>query len=290
MQKREREKNIEERSKVLNNILEQRNKKFRINYVRVWKNNNELEGYSLVSKEKNCSPTVYIDEKIWLLSDNEMIDYLEEVYTKNARQISVDEYVTKEYILENILPKVVSNKNKEQIKEKDIAYKEYLDLIVVFAVTVKEMKINNNDYASIRITNKILENADISIEEALTASVRNIEEISVVSSMEAVLAELSLIEPPVENLLPMYVGTVQSKINGASVILSEKILCEIGKILGNEYVILPSSVHEIIAVPYGRDDLLDMVKEVNETQVLPGDVLTDTVYCVDSGKVSILYK
>ena len=52
-----------------------------------------------------------------------------------------------------------------------------------------------------------------------------------------------------------------------------------------DYFILPSSVHETLVVPDdGRvslQELTDMVKEVNMTQVNPEDQLTDQVYHYD---------
>lgn len=55
--------------------------------------------------------------------------------------------------------------------------------------------------------------------------------------------------------------------------------------VGGDFYILPSSIHEILLV---KDDetfdinrLEDMVKEVNETQVAPEDLLTDSVYHYD---------
>lgn len=50
---------------------------------------------------------------------------------------------------------------------------------------------------------------------------------------------------------------------------------------GTDLYILPSSIHELIAVPaYGEesDNLAGIVKEVNRSAVLPEDKLSDTVY------------
>lgn len=56
--------------------------------------------------------------------------------------------------------------------------------------------------------------------------------------------------------------------------------------LGGDFYILPSSIHEILLVPdngdKAADDLRDMVREVNATQVSPEEKLTDNVYHYDS--------
>lgn len=68
---------------------------------------------------------------------------------------------------------------------------------------------------------------------------------------------------------------------GAAVAFYPGFLDCIGKALGKDLFILPSSVNELILVTDSGQDpevLLQIVKEVNRTQVEPGDFLTDAVY------------
>ena len=68
---------------------------------------------------------------------------------------------------------------------------------------------------------------------------------------------------------------------GAAVAFYPGFLDCIGTALGKDLFILPSSVNELILVTDSGQDpelLLQIVKEVNRTQVEPGDVLTDAVY------------
>ena len=56
----------------------------------------------------------------------------------------------------------------------------------------------------------------------------------------------------------------------------------IGEKLGDDYYVLPSSIHECMILPAGlRPDpkeLQDMVREINLTQVEPEEILADSVY------------
>ncbi|MDE8682806.1 DUF5688 family protein, partial [Blautia schinkii] len=58
------------------------------------------------------------------------------------------------------------------------------------------------------------------------------------------------------------------------------------ELLGNDFFILPSSNHEMLVLPDdGQVDaemLIDMVKEVNATQVAPAERLTNDVYHFDT--------
>ncbi len=76
-------------------------------------------------------------------------------------------------------------------------------------------------------------------------------------------------------------------VNGASAICAEEVQEEVADRLGGSFVILPSSVHEVICVPDSGDDFSAMVREINATVLKPEDFLTDVVlkYDVDAGKI-----
>ena len=85
---------------------------------------------------------------------------------------------------------------------------------------------------------------------------------------------------------PLFVATVPDKIQGAGVLAYQDFMEQAAERVGGDFFILPSSIHEILLV---RDDgtfdinhLEDMVKQVNETEVAPEDLLTDSVYHYDS--------
>ncbi len=80
----------------------------------------------------------------------------------------------------------------------------------------------------------------------------------------------------------MYVLGNGKKLFGAAVILYDGVLERLAEMLGSSFFLLPSSIHETIAVPDNgmqkAEELGKMVCEINATQVEPEDVLTDSVY------------
>lgn len=82
--------------------------------------------------------------------------------------------------------------------------------------------------------------------------------------------------------LGMYVLTNQTGINGASVILYDGLLKGFAEKVKSDLIILPSSCHEVIAIPYKEDmdviELENMVRHINGTEVPMVDVLSDGVY------------
>lgn len=80
----------------------------------------------------------------------------------------------------------------------------------------------------------------------------------------------------------MYVLSNHTRINGAACILYDGVLEKIAEMLECNLFILPSSVHEVILIPEKGDEdyerLSEMVREVNETQLSPEEVLADHAY------------
>lgn len=82
--------------------------------------------------------------------------------------------------------------------------------------------------------------------------------------------------------VPMKVLSNVSRSRGAACILYEDTLRQAAEEYGEDFYILPSSVHEVILFPVSGEKhperLLDIVREVNRTQMLPEEVLSDNVY------------
>lgn len=91
--------------------------------------------------------------------------------------------------------------------------------------------------------------------------------------------------------LPLYVMTNRIGINGASVIFYKNALQSFYKEIGQDFYILPSSIHEVLII--GKKDvahptdLYDMVWEANHTVVSEREFLSNQVFYYDSTKQKI---
>lgn len=99
-----------------------------------------------------------------------------------------------------------------------------------------------------------------------------------------VLAEMS--DTP--DALPMYVLTNKDQHYGAAVLFDEDVLHNLAEELGANLILLPSSVHELIAIPVNEEtclmdptDMRDMVMEVNGSVLSEEEYLADSVYMYD---------
>jgi hypothetical protein len=82
--------------------------------------------------------------------------------------------------------------------------------------------------------------------------------------------------------LQMHVLSNPYRTWGASIILYPGVLREIAEKLGGNLLILPSSIHEVIVMRWENeaeyDEITEIVKEINRKEVMPEDVLSDSVY------------
>ena len=86
-------------------------------------------------------------------------------------------------------------------------------------------------------------------------------------------------EVPEDSLLVL---TTETGRLGASALLYPGMKERIGEVIGGDYFILPSSIHEVLILPdHGQNapkDLAKMVKNINENEVRPEDRLCNKVF------------
>lgn len=86
--------------------------------------------------------------------------------------------------------------------------------------------------------------------------------------------------------IPMYVATYENGIDGAAAIIDKTWMRKLSEELGDNLLILPSSRHEVIAIPANATEDIDFVKnmvaEVNSTVVDSKDLLSNNVYMYDA--------
>lgn len=104
---------------------------------------------------------------------------------------------------------------------------------------------------------------------------------AVVQTMEETLGLPPLKPGPVPT---MYVVTNKQGEFGAAAICYPGMMEQLAKRIGGDYVILPSSIHEMLVVQTKGADLgklESLLHRVNREEVSPQERLSDTVYCYD---------
>ncbi len=204
----------------------------------------------------------------------------------NYENIEWDKF-TAEEIKENLFFSLINyEKNKEKLS--DIPYIKFLDLAVVFNYMVDE---NGDEIHSFRVDDRIMKTWGLNAQEMYDIAMGNMDRLfpEIVSCITNIVRELEgkchtemIPEYICDSVIHVYVLTNKRALNGASAMLYSKKLGKLADILESNLYILPSSVHEVIAVPtkYYQDaaKLIKLVNDVNSDTVEPKDRLSDNVY------------
>ena len=262
-----------------------------INHV-IKNNGCEMDGLVIMEKGKDIAPTIYLDSFYELYTNGEniksIIRQIEVIYEQNKNNVTFDVNILKHFdtIKDKIVYKVVNYRRTVKLLEQ-VPHKRILDLAVVFYCLL------DNEYgrsATALIYNNNLKNWNVTIDDVYKAALKNTPDLlhSKISSMAALFEKCGVNvdgeEVDLKDYVPsdMYVLTNESKLNGAACILYENVLYDFAQKLGADLYILPSSVHEVILLPklsmFEKDELVNMVKEVNTEGVAADEVLSDHVY------------
>ena len=295
----------------------------RIEEKTVLKNNGvKLTGIVIVEEGQNCVPNIYLNGYFEeFKSGRRMGDILYEIARyyeehKIVKQVNMDYFSDYKKMKDKICFRLINyNKNEELLKE--IPHIPYLDLAIVFYCIVHNENIGSG---SILIRNEHLRNWNVDIREIQSVAFSNAPKLlkGEILPMEDVICKMmknrmvreiercikdqmetkicvtdEMIEPIIGEMMQkiyseakgpkMYVASNENKNFGASVILYDDFLKQFANETGEDYFILPSSIHEVILIPVEDEDedvtqLREMVCDVNETELEREEILSDSVY------------
>lgn len=251
----------------------------------VTKNNDvKLEGLVVITEDENIAPNIYLDGYYEAYKDGvDMDDILTRIaevrLTAMPEQgFDVSNVLDFEQVKDKIIPKLINAEMNQEL----LANRPHMmeaDLAIQFMVQVDR---SEDGVASCAIDNKMLEGYGIEVDELYQIAMENMERLdpAKVVSMAEMLGFRS--EDIPEGSIAMYVITNESGVNGATSILNDRVMDEAREAIGENMIIIPSSIHEVIAIPMNEDaditTLTAMVKEVNADMVSPQDFLSDHVY------------
>lgn len=251
-----------------------------ITYKYVWKNNMKLIG--IVLTNKRISPTMYVDEKVMdedpLKLANDILEFMN--LHENDINVDIDLVTSWDYAKENLYPKVISAENISYMECDDILYKPFLDMVIVYYVVTAPP--DDEKFTSYTLRNSHLKYFGVSKGTIDYVARQNVLKEYELLSLDEIVP---FIFDDADRLFNMYVLTNKRRVNGAGIIVNDDLLFDISEKLGDDLIVLPSSIHETILVPVGpfknANELREMVREINSTMVSLEDKLTDSVYIYD---------
>lgn len=263
---------------------------FTIGLNHVTKNNGtELDGITLIQTNYGVSPNIYLNEfydehcrgrSIENISEEIIQIYNDSKEENETTDFELEDFFEFEKIKSKIVYRLVNlSKNKKILNQ--IPFIRFLDLAVVFYCVVRN---ENSGLGSIRINNDHMNTWGINVRELMKIARENTPRMfpPKISAMEDVISEFFTGELIPQNSNKLYVLSNSNGINGASTLLYADAVRSFSKMLGTDFYVLPSSIHEVILLPFtnyiSREKLKETVFDINRTQVLTEEILSNEVY------------
>ena len=271
----------------------------RVQLQKVTKNNGlELDGLTIISEDTNVSPTIYLNGyyKEFLTDGMEVAEKVIAIYKENKPEIPFDISLITDFsrVKPLIKMKLINYQENKKLLA-DTPHIKVLDLAVVFMIVLETE--DECQFGTILIHNKFLDYWETEIDSLYKIAEENMrndfETISMENIIAAVMDESLVEECTTEMEFKMFVLTTYRKLHGAIGMLNKELLNAFMKKHKTEkMIILPSSTHEVLLLPYSdevvKTDLYEMVREVNETVLEETEYLSNNVYLYNGKELKIL--
>ncbi len=221
---------------------------------------------------------------------NTIMKEIAELRMNHNNDIDMDfDYVRDwEKVKDKIVPKVINMKSNDRLL-RDRPYTELCDLAVTYYILLDEFKATDEDaHMSIAVSDELFRTWDISLKELHNVAVKNMNRLVPLTfkGLGDVLGELlgddSLMD--ITGFINDAVTVISNKSNvhGAMALTDNEFMNRVHNAYGKDFYVIPSSVHECLCVPVTEAvepaDLVEMIKQVNDTEVRDEDLLSYNLY------------
>lgn len=283
---------------ICNDVERELGEDYRVEVREIMKNNGiVLQGLMITPETgsvQNVVPTIYLNDLFKAykagMDFTAVIKKLLTAYRENTPKecIDMEFFRSFEKVRSRICFRLIGRAKNEELLA-DVPHKDFLDLAVCFYYAYHGEPLGEG---AILIHNSHMEMWGITVDDLWAAASINTPELKHgrIENMEDILKEAlagrdnsygeccCMEKSPV----PMLVITNTERVYGAAVVLYSGMLEQVADKSGSDLFILPSSLHEVIAIPVSEKreaaELKEMVMEVNRKVLRPEDVLTDNVY------------
>ena len=254
---------------------------------------------SLTVRMRNSSqmvPAIYVNDMYRSYQQcGDLETVLKQMAKKYAEALAhVDDYqadINIEHFKDNVVMCLVNTEQNRELLA-DVPNRKFHDLSVIYRWVVGQF---DDGVGHIMVSNELAELAGMTEEELFRCAAENTKRINpiCIESMSDMFRKMLGCDIPKEitdeiNSMDnqLWIISNSSGINGAVSMLYEENLHQLAERLGDNLYILPSSIHEVIAVPAenAKDDLdylKEMVYTANMDAVLPEERLSNNVYYYD---------
>ena len=185
-----------------------------------------------------------------------------------------------DFVKEHVIPVLVNTKKNQKNLESMVS-REIFDLSLIYKIAVSQG--NEDTRYSVAVTKALASTLNLSEKDLWESAWANVE------LSDAPICEV-LRKMGVENsefeITTMRVLSVEGGCSGAIAMLVDSVLQSVSLEYGTNLFIIPSSIHEVLAIPCGNQyaevsEIRRMIHEVNDSVVSSEDILSYSAYWYD---------
>lgn len=278
------------KEEILSSLRNSFGKDYSLSVIPIQKNNQiSYQGLIIQQNGQNISPTIYLDPLYEAFEEkrlcmNDILEQIKSTYhsARPQENIDISFFSDFEKVQSRICMKLIHyEKNREFLN--DVPHIRFLDLAIVFYYLIPLTVI---EHATIMISNQHTLHWGTTEQYLFELAKENMPRL-----LPYYLDDIiSLIDVPelsgsydTKDSLPLYVLTNSEKLFGASTILYPQLLESIALRMESDFIILPSSIHEVLLLPTSAindntKDYAAIINEVNATELSKEEVLSDHAY------------
>ena len=256
-------------------------------------NNLSLKGLVIRSQDSTVVPNVYMEsfyklyKMNWRLED--IVLKIKEAYEEALPRYKIDMSFFKDFeqVKDRIVYRLINTKENEELLQR-IPHVQFWDLAICFSYAYFSEELGEG---SILIHNNHMEMWNVDIEMLMELAKVNTPRVFPVHfcDIKDALPDINEEQKLMLGILGegcMYVLTNKKKMHGAAAMLYPQVLPHIAEIIQRDFIIIPSSLHEVLILPVIEEKNLSeqirairkMVAEVNKTQLDQDEILTNNPF------------
>ena len=253
-------------------------------HTNVKNNGVRRSGIMISEKGINISPTIYLEEYFHQFRmgypleqiAKDIVGLYEKIRFQNSWEDGekVKDY---EFVKDKIIYRLIGREENQELL-KEIPYKSYLDLAIIYYVL---LEVDEYGMASMMVRAEHMDMWKVTEEDLYYRASKNTQELLPYefAPMRTVIEELlglGMEEGPAEK---MYILSNEMRSYGAAALIYPDCLRKIAGVVGENFFVIPSSVHELLLVSaedvWRAQEMTEMIRCVNQTGVAPEEILSD---------------
>lgn len=245
-----------------------------------------LDGLSIRKEAESAAPTFYLNSYYELYNNglpvSEIVHDLIALYNEHTECPVFDASDFTDFSLakNKIMFRIIQTSANKELLEK-VPHFDFLDLSIIFFISFPN---SGHEHITAIIYNEHLKMWNCSPEKILELAKENtIRHFPFsIKKMSDVLHSLNPDNHPDDYDIPLYILSNTSNFNGAACMLYRDVLKNFADSVNDDLIILPSSIHEVLLIPFkhslSADKLRETVASVNEADVAPEEQLSYQIY------------